>query len=82
MSELLECLASSIPAAAEAAEKQKGCVTKIEDRLRETELFSASHVHDYRVSHDDTSRAPQISLPVDFFEAPWPGFYAHGLDQP
>ena len=82
MSELLECLASSIPAAAEAAEKLNGYVAKIENRIRETELLYASHGIGPNIAHNTVLEVPQISLPVDFFEAPWPGFYTEALDQP
>lgn len=82
MSELLKCLASSIPAAAESAEKLNGYAARIENRLRETEMPSTAQIEVAGVAHVDTSGVPHLSLPVDFFEAPWLGFYAQALDQP
>jgi hypothetical protein len=81
MSELLECLTSSIAAAHEAAEKLKGYVDRIEAHLG--------------VMNSDNSSAPlmdldqgigpsaiEMAFPVDFFEQmEWAGFFSQPLDQ-
>jgi hypothetical protein len=61
MSELLECLASSIPAAAEAAHKLNGYVANIGNRLRETEIFCTSQTNISSVAHNDTLEVPHIA---------------------
>jgi hypothetical protein len=82
ISELLECLISSIPAAAEAAQKLKEYLVNIESHLREADLASSRP----RPTGNNadvvmTTGITEVPFPIDFLQqARWPGLFTQTLD--
>jgi len=80
MSELLECLASSIPAAEEATERVKQYVRRIED-LQTPAVESLANKNPSGPEDTSCSTA-ELIFKLDFFDQmPWCGWFPEALDQ-